>query len=70
MIKTLIVAAASLALSQNAYAYLDPATGSIILQGLLAAAAGALITVKLYYYRIKSFFTKSKGKSQDNTQLR
>ena len=69
MLKILIAMMVLLALSQNAYAYLDPATGSIILQGLLAAAAGAMITIKLYYYQIKGFFTRNKGKSPDNTQV-
>jgi len=40
----------------SAYAYLDPGTGSIILQGLLAAVAGIIVAGKLYWARIKSFF--------------
>lgn len=38
----------------NAHAYLDPGTGSILLQGLIAAVAGVFITGKLYWARIKS----------------
>ncbi|MEM7222613.1 MAG: hypothetical protein AAF495_06520 [Pseudomonadota bacterium] len=39
-----------------AYAYLDPGTGSIILQALLGGIAGAMIAAKLYWAKIKSFF--------------
>ncbi len=41
-----------------AYAYLDAATGTIIIQGLLAAAAGLVMFIRLYWRRIKKFFTK------------
>lgn len=40
-----------------AYAYLDPGTGSIILQGLLAAIAGATAAVGVYWHRIKCIFS-------------
>lgn len=39
-----------------AYAYLDPGTGSIILQGLLASIAATMTIAGLYWQRIKSFF--------------
>jgi hypothetical protein len=37
-----------------AYAYLDPGTGSILLQGLIAAIAGIAVAGRLYWSRIKS----------------
>lgn len=43
-------------LSQPAYAYLDPGTGSIILQLLLGGFAGALVIGRLYWQRIKALF--------------
>ena len=59
--------------SEEAQAYLDPGTGSILLQGLLAAVAGALVTLKLYWYRIKSFFTRrtsqEEGSAPDNEKF-
>ncbi len=45
-----------LALSQPAYAYLDPGTGSMILQALLGGAAGVLIAGRLYWSNIKGIF--------------
>lgn len=41
------------------YAYLDPGTGSIILQGLIAGVAGLLVVLKLYWARLKSFFSST-----------
>ena len=44
---------------RSAYAYLDPGTISMILQGIIGALAVALVSVKLYWYKLKSFFRKS-----------
>lgn len=41
-----------------AFAYLDPGTGGVLLQGLLAGTAGVLAVLKLYWQRIKSFFAR------------
>lgn len=41
----------------NAYAYLDPASGSVIIQLIIGALAGAGITIKLYWVRIKEKFS-------------
>ncbi len=55
--------------SSSSYAYLDPGTGSIILQGVIAAVAGAVVTLRLYWYRIKSFFSKSSKKPEKSTSV-
>ena len=41
-----------------AYAYLDPSTGSIIIQSAIAAIAGAYFVIKTYWYRIKDYFSR------------
>lgn len=38
----------NLSLSQNAFAYLDPGTGSYIFQVLVATFIGGLFTIKMY----------------------
>lgn len=43
-------------LSGNAHAYLDPGSGSAILQGILGALAALAITLKLYWHRLLRFF--------------
>tara|TARA_B100001996_G_scaffold60459_1_gene43229 strand:- start:376 stop:579 length:204 start_codon:yes stop_codon:yes gene_type:complete len=52
--------------SVNAYAYLDPGTGSLILQALLGvlAAVGAYIT--LYWRKFKNLINKIVQKKKDS----
>ncbi len=47
--------------SMPAHAYLDPATGSILLQGALAGVAGLMVVVRLYWRRLKAFFRSLRG---------
>jgi len=46
-----------------AFAYLDPGTGSAILQGVIAAIAAVGIAGKLYWHRILRLLGLKKGKS-------
>lgn len=49
-------------LAGPSHAYLDPGTGSIILQSILAGIAVAMGVLRLYWYRLKAFFSgKSAG---------
>lgn len=50
----------------DAYAYLDPGTGSALLQGVLAAVAAIAITAKLYWHRLLRFFGIRKTKKEDS----
>jgi hypothetical protein len=43
-----------------AHAYIDPGTGSMVLQIVLAAAVGALFFFKIIWRKLKSFFTSSR----------
>ena len=43
----------------SAQAYIDPGTGSLIIQSIIAASVGLLFYLKLYWYKIKNIFTKS-----------
>ena len=43
---------------QNSYAYLDPGTGSYILQMIIAAVLIAPCAIKLFWKKIKRFFQK------------
>lgn len=44
--------------SLQASAYLDPGTGSMLLQGIIAGIALAGFTIKSYWYKIRAFFGK------------
>jgi hypothetical protein len=42
----------------NAYAYLDPGTGSIIAQMIIGTLVGAGLAIKIYWQKIKMKFMK------------
>lgn len=44
-------------LSESAWAYLDPGTGSLILQSVIAGVAGALVVGRLYWEKLKVYFS-------------
>ncbi len=47
-----------LVVPRPAHAYLDPASGGLFLQLLLGGFAGAALLLKLYWRKIKSFFSR------------
>ena len=47
-------------------AYLDPGTGSMLIQILLAALLGAGVAIKIFWRNIKAFFT---GKKTSDTSV-
>ena len=51
-----VILAAVVALTPNvAFAYLDPGTGSALIQGLIAAIAAIGLTLKVYWHRVLGF---------------
>jgi hypothetical protein len=65
IILTAIVCIISLT-AQPASAYLDPATGSMILQGILAGIAAVGVSIGIFWRRLKLIFSSGK-KSTDET---
>ena len=53
--------------NKNAFAYLDPGMGSILLQGIIATIAATGLTIKIYWQKIKDFF-KQKIKNKNKNQ--
>jgi hypothetical protein len=51
--------------TDNAYAYLDPGTGSIILQAIIAGVASTIFAVRMYWSRIKEKFGMSRASDDD-----
>ena len=47
----------------NAFAYIDPGTGSMILQSLIGALVGAGIILKVYWTKIKFALLDRKSKN-------
>ena len=50
----------------KAQAYIDPGSGSIILQALLGVLAAAGASISIYWNKLKNFFKKKK--SEDNNK--
>jgi len=42
----------------DAYGYIDPGTGSIIIQAIIGALVGVGITLKLYWQKFKEIFSR------------
>jgi len=55
--KILIGAGILVAGTGNAFAYLDPGSGSAIVQVILGGLAGVAVAFKLFWQRIKLFFS-------------
>ena len=52
-----------------AWAYLDPGTGSMMLQLLLGGIAGAMVVGKLYWQRLREFVTsRFSGKPSEGAE--
>lgn len=51
----------------NVLGYLDPGTGSIIIQAVVAAVVGIGIALKLFWHRILKFLGIRKPIDSDNT---
>lgn len=60
------VAALGLLISSPSHAYLDPGTGSIILQGLLAGIAVAVGVARGYWQQFRMFLGRLRDKSDNN----
>lgn len=46
-----------------AYAYLDPGSGSLIIQAILGGIAGLFVIVKIYWHRLIVWMKRSKGQN-------
>jgi len=50
----------------NAHAYLDPGTGSIILQAIIGAVAAGFSYCVFYWNKVKNFFKSILKKKKNN----
>ncbi len=56
-------------ITRPAHAYLDPASGSMLLQMIVGGVAGIALAVKLYWQRILGFFGKKPKSTDDDTAV-
>lgn len=52
--------------TRDAHAYIDPGTGSYVIQLIIAALVGVGFAVKVYWGRIKGFFSRSPSGGQES----
>jgi hypothetical protein len=50
------------------FAYLDPGTGSVIVQSIIAGAVGLGVLIKAYWHRIMLLFKRGKKDDKDKAK--
>ncbi|MCB1690439.1 MAG: hypothetical protein KDI33_18210 [Halioglobus sp.] len=53
--------------SPAVHAYLDPGTGSMILQGIIASVAIGFATIKMWWYKVAAIFGARKPVIEEET---
>lgn len=61
--KALLIAVSAFS-PATALAYIDPGTGSVLIQGIIAAVAAVGVTLKLYWHRLIGFFRRRTGDAE------
>jgi hypothetical protein len=64
MSRLMVITALALLVASPAYAYLDPGTGSILVQALLAGLAVASAAVAAFWTRIRQLFARHRRPDQ------
>lgn len=68
MIRLPILLLAMLSLSEPAWAYLDPGTGSMLLQVILGGIAAVGVALKLGWHKIRAALGFSRKRAADEEQ--
>jgi hypothetical protein len=58
----ILAGAALVLLSSPAYAYIDPGTGSMVIQAVAAAILGSLAFIKIFWRRLRTLFHPRNGR--------
>jgi Na+/proline symporter len=53
-----------------AYAYLDPGTGSMLIQAVIAIVAAGSLFISMFWKRVKGFLNRLYGKKQETGEHR
>lgn len=67
-IATIVLAWCILSFPQPVHAYVDPGTGSYLLQVLIAGIAAASLSLKLFWGRIRLLFSRSRKETSPPDQ--
>ena len=60
----------SLSAAFNAYGYIDPGTGSLIIQSIIGAIAAIGVTLKIYWHKLRLVFSKRRASAEEDTKLK
>ncbi len=58
------VACSAVLLSDAAFAYVDPGTGSLLIQWLFGVVVAGFAVLNIYWYRAKEFFARKFGNTE------
>tara|TARA_B100000795_G_scaffold267847_1_gene253547 strand:- start:114 stop:341 length:228 start_codon:yes stop_codon:yes gene_type:complete len=59
-LQSLLLIVGLLSYTSPVYAYLDPGTGSLLVQGLIGGVAATISFLSIYWHKIKAFFQKKR----------
>lgn len=65
MLYVLLVVGFPLVFVTHTHAYIDPGTGSMIVQALFAAIAACAVTIGIFWHRLKDFWARLFGRNKD-----
>lgn len=67
-LQMLAAVAALVAAPAPAFAYIDPGTGSMLIQSLLAVIAAGLVFGRTIWHRVKTFFGREPPKAPEREE--
>jgi uncharacterized membrane protein YjjB (DUF3815 family) len=65
-LRLVTIAAIASLLPSDASAYIDPSTGSLLVQSLLGAIAAGLVFGRTLWHRVKSLFRRRRRKGEED----
>ena len=68
VVQILAISALSVGCVAPAHAYLDPGTGSMLLQGLIGGIAAGAAVIGLYWQRVKGYIASRKEPSTPSSE--
>ena len=65
LLSLMILAVFSLFFVTRAYAYIDPGTGSMLIQALIGAVAAVSVSIGMFWRHIRSFLDRLFGRNKN-----
>jgi hypothetical protein len=65
LLSLIILTVFSLFFATQAYAYIDPGTGSMLIQALIGAVAAVSVSIGIFWRHIRSFLDRLFGRNKN-----